>query len=308
MSAFHPIIVPELKLGHIERHVFTADLVEGADHTALKDRPEAFNGLSVDCADDVLPLGVVNDGMGIVGIKTAIADPLIRAKQADLGRDSFIHKIDKGRSADVLDYTTDSISLPTDSANNRGLTGTYAASSMAPASLVPMPVLGKTADESLIHLDNAAKFFGSFDKGSPDPVCHVPGSFEGAEAHVAPKLACADPLLAGEHQVNDTKPVAQRLIRILEDGPGDMGEAVSAPLAAIWALPMPSAGLEIVNPVAAATWAADTVRPSLSNKVGATGIFVREHPLKLRKCQLVNLLGLFRSNHDGLPIVGKTVS
>jgi hypothetical protein len=31
------IVVPELKLRDIQRHVFAADLVEGADHAALED-------------------------------------------------------------------------------------------------------------------------------------------------------------------------------------------------------------------------------------------------------------------------------
>jgi hypothetical protein len=36
-----PIIVAELELGNIERHVFAAYFVERADNTALEDRPEA---------------------------------------------------------------------------------------------------------------------------------------------------------------------------------------------------------------------------------------------------------------------------
>jgi hypothetical protein len=35
------VVIAELELGNIERHVFPADLVEGADHAAFEDRPEA---------------------------------------------------------------------------------------------------------------------------------------------------------------------------------------------------------------------------------------------------------------------------
>jgi hypothetical protein len=49
-----PIVVPELELGDIERHVLGADLVECADNTALEDRPEAFNRVGVDRADYIL--------------------------------------------------------------------------------------------------------------------------------------------------------------------------------------------------------------------------------------------------------------
>ena len=37
------VVIAELELCHIERHVFAADLVEGADHASFEDRPEAFN-------------------------------------------------------------------------------------------------------------------------------------------------------------------------------------------------------------------------------------------------------------------------
>jgi hypothetical protein len=40
-----PIVIAELELGNIERHIFPAHFVEGADYTALEDRPESFNGL-----------------------------------------------------------------------------------------------------------------------------------------------------------------------------------------------------------------------------------------------------------------------
>ena len=49
-----PIVIPELKLGNVERHVLGADLVERADNSALQDRPKAFNGVRVDCADHIL--------------------------------------------------------------------------------------------------------------------------------------------------------------------------------------------------------------------------------------------------------------
>jgi hypothetical protein len=35
-----PIVVPELKLRNVQRHIFGADLMERADNTALHQRPE----------------------------------------------------------------------------------------------------------------------------------------------------------------------------------------------------------------------------------------------------------------------------
>jgi hypothetical protein len=54
------VVIAKLKLRNIERHVFAADLLERADHAALKDRPEALDWLSVDRSDNILSLGVVS--------------------------------------------------------------------------------------------------------------------------------------------------------------------------------------------------------------------------------------------------------
>ena len=54
------VVIAEVELGDIERHIFAAHFVECADHAALEDRPEAFDGLSVDCADDILASRMVN--------------------------------------------------------------------------------------------------------------------------------------------------------------------------------------------------------------------------------------------------------
>jgi hypothetical protein len=50
------VVVTELEFRNIQRHVFAADLVECPDNTALKDRPEALDCLSVNRTDDILAL------------------------------------------------------------------------------------------------------------------------------------------------------------------------------------------------------------------------------------------------------------
>jgi hypothetical protein len=55
-----PVVIAELKFCDIERHIFGTHFVERAHHAALEDRPEAFDCLSVNRADDVLTFGVVN--------------------------------------------------------------------------------------------------------------------------------------------------------------------------------------------------------------------------------------------------------
>ena len=59
-----------------------------------------------------------------------------------------------------------------------------------------------------------------------DAVAHIPSGLVGAEARDVHDLKRAHPLHAGQHQVDDTEPVTERLVLVLEDRPGDVGEAV----------------------------------------------------------------------------------
>jgi hypothetical protein len=71
------IIVAELEFGDIERHIFPAHFVKRADDTSLEDRPEAFDGLRMNCADDILPLGMIDDAARIFLTEFVISGPLI---------------------------------------------------------------------------------------------------------------------------------------------------------------------------------------------------------------------------------------
>src|SRR5229473_6731696 len=75
----HAVIVAELELRDVQRQIFLADLVEGADHAALDDRPEAFNGVGVDRADNVMPARMVNDAMRKSEVKPIVAFVIVRA-------------------------------------------------------------------------------------------------------------------------------------------------------------------------------------------------------------------------------------
>jgi len=79
-----PVIISELKLGNIQRHIFAAHFVERADYAALQDRPKSFNRLSVDSADDILTSRMVNGRARVIHVERFIARILIRAKQADI--------------------------------------------------------------------------------------------------------------------------------------------------------------------------------------------------------------------------------
>jgi hypothetical protein len=68
-----PIIIAELEFGNVQRHIFSAHFVERADYAALENRPKAFDGLSVDSADDVLAPRMVNSHVWIIPIERIVA-------------------------------------------------------------------------------------------------------------------------------------------------------------------------------------------------------------------------------------------
>ena len=77
--------------------------MEGTDYAALEDRPEAFDGLSMDCANDILALRMVNGRVREVFIKTLVPGPLIGAKQADFMRHRFANEGGKSGGIHVRD-------------------------------------------------------------------------------------------------------------------------------------------------------------------------------------------------------------
>jgi hypothetical protein len=108
------IIIAELEFRDVQRYVFGAHLVERAHHAGLEDRPEAFNRLGVNRADDVLPLGVVDDGVRIFLVELIIAHPLVGTEQADFVRDGFADEFTKRIGANILDNAGDHIALALD--------------------------------------------------------------------------------------------------------------------------------------------------------------------------------------------------
>jgi hypothetical protein len=66
------VIIAKLELGNIERHIFPAQLVECAAYAALEHRPEAFDGLSMDYADNILPFGTTGPRADQASIASSI--------------------------------------------------------------------------------------------------------------------------------------------------------------------------------------------------------------------------------------------
>jgi hypothetical protein len=294
------IIIAELELGDIERHIFPAHFVERADNAALENRPEALDGLRVDCADDVLASGVINGGVRIVS-ETAIAGPLICAKQADFVRDGFSHKGVKSGRLDVCNHARNHIALACDSTDNWSFTGADTPGSAAAPAFIPMPVLGQAANESFIDFDNAAKLPNVFHESSSDLVAHEPSGPVRSEAHVAIDLQSTYPFLARQHEMDHAEPLPQRLIGVLEDRPGDMGEAVvSGGRRAFVAQPIPLHCAVPLDLHVATTRASHAFWPTAPGEIGATSIFVGESFFPSGDGHLVDWLELLCAGHIGL--------
>jgi hypothetical protein len=302
-----PVVVAELEFGDIERHIFAAHFVECTDHTALKDRPEAFDGLSVDCANDILPPRVINSRVRIILVERIVARILIGTKQADFMGYGFADEGGESGGIHVRNHAGDDIPLAADRADDRSFAGTDAARSAAAAALIPMPVFSQAADESFIDFDNSAELIDVLHESGSNLVAHEPSGFIGAEAHVTMDLARANSLLAGQHKMNDTKPIAERFIRVFENRPGDVGKAIAFRRASV-ALPMPRLRGNWISLYSPATRAADAFRPPPADEVRTTSIFVGKHRFELGDAHLMNLRGLFCSSHDHLSFVGETIA
>ena len=216
------VVIPELKFSDIQRQIFCGNLVIGTDNAALQDRPEAFDGLGMDGTANILPARMVNGFVRVVAVQMFVANPFVGAEQADLGGNAFVDECFEGAGTNVPNHAGDDVALAANGTRQSNILP-RAASGPAAAALVPMPVLGLTADEGFVNLDNSHELAEIFvGKARADPVCHVEGGPVRPETERPVDLVGGNPLFAGEHQVDDAEPVPQRLVRVLEDGPCQM--------------------------------------------------------------------------------------
>jgi hypothetical protein len=284
-----PVVVPELKFGNVERQILFADLVECSDHPTLNQRPEPFNRIRVNSADDIFATRMVDCRVRKLFAEVFVADPLIGHEQTYFVGNRLADETFKRDGLDISDDAGNDVALAPNCASDDCLPRT-ACSAASVTALVFMPVLGEAADESLVNLDNTAEFLRVFDQSGPDLVAHFPSGLVGAEPHIPLNLERAHALLAGQHQMDDAKPLSEGFIRVLEDRSGDDGEPIASGAAwsAFGALPMPFAGRQIIDSRITATRAADAFGPSASLQIGFAGVLIREQFLELRDTQLMN--------------------
>jgi hypothetical protein len=295
-----PVVIAELELGNIEQHIFAAHCVECADHAALENRPEAFDGLSMDCANDILPSRVVNSRVWI--IKRIVAWILVGAKQADSVRNRFADECGESGGIHVRGHAGDHIALAADGADDWSFAGPDASRSTAPAALIPMPVFCQAANKSFIHFDNSAKLIDVLHKGGSDLMAHEPRGPIRTKAHIAIDLQSTHALLARKHEMDNAEPLPQGLVRVLENRSCDMGEAViSSGRRAFVAQPVPLHCAVFLDHHVTATGAGYALRPAMTGEIGATSIFVRESFFPFGDGHLMDWLGLLCAGHTGTP-------
>jgi len=271
------VVIPKLKLGDVERQIFTADFVEASHDAALQQRPEAIDCLSVHHAIDVLLRRVPNEGVRIAAFQMPVTRMFVGGDQAHvIGNrvaDETIQRVGIG----IVDDASDDIAFALCGTDDNEL----ASDASARLFLVPMPIAVGTADVSFIDFDNAAQFGFRFDQRSADFVAHGMSSSVGTEAHHPLDLQRAHALFAREHVMNDPEPVAERFIRVFEDSPSNDGEPIALVRRANIALPFERHGFDWKHFVVVAARTNDPERPAPSLQVGAASFLIGESRLEL---------------------------
>jgi hypothetical protein len=291
-----PIVISELKLRDVQRHIFGANFVKAADDTALEDGPKTFNRVRVDRTDNVL-LAVVIDRLVIVFGQSVIDAAFVGGEQANLVGNHFAHEDLRFVFGDTIQNAGDHVALTLHRPDD-GSFGRKAMFARASLSAIPMFVLVLSTDERLVNLDNAAELLDVLNERGSNLVTHAPSGFVGTEAHVAHDLQRAHALFAGEHEMRDFEPVAERLVGVFEDRSDDMGEPISVRGACL-ALPLPLARLQVIDLGIAAARAMHAIGPPTGNQIGFTGILVREGRIELCGGHLRDGFGTFR--HGSTP-------
>lgn len=285
------IIVAKLKFRDIQREVLGANFMERADHAALHQRPEAFDGLGMNRTADVLTARVIHDAMRKLAVQVFVTDPLVGAEQTDFRGDAFADEGFEGCRANIRDHASDYVSFALNRARDDGFTHS-ARPAVTATALVFVPVFGFAAHESFVNLNHTHELAEIFVREArTDAHAHGPSRAVRAETKHPVNLKGAHALFGREHEVDDPKPVAQGFVGVLEDCAGDVAETVvGARRRTFVAQPIPSPRAVFTDLCIAATGASHALRPAVSYEVGATGVLGGESLFPLSEGHLVYLL------------------
>jgi hypothetical protein len=229
-------------------------------------------------------------------VQSTVSGPRIGAEQANASGNRLSDKSLKDWAAGVLDNANNNVSLAPDCADNGGFAG-IATTSYADF-LIPMAVPVVSADIGFIDLDNPAELSNVLNEGGPDLVAHEPSRLVRAEAHVPEDLKGAHAFLGNEHQMGDSIPIFQRLIRVLKDCPGQVREAIASIGRTRIALPVPRIAFQFRGGHSATARAANALWPAARYQVSDAIILSLKERVELLGGQLVD--GFRTAAHDGV--------
>lgn len=297
----HPIVVTELELGDVQRQIFLADFVETADDATLEDRPKPFDGLSVNCADDVLPTRMIDGDVRKLFVEMLVSDPLVGTEQTDFRGNGLANELGERRGLHILNHASDHVALSAYGTRDDNFTRTASSAAAIPA-LALVSVLGFAADEGFVHFDDAHEFAEIFIRQpSPDAMAHIPSRAIGAGADHPMDLKRANALFAGQHEVDNPEPCFEGHICVLENR-SDRDREPIAIRRTCPALPVERLVVRGVgNLRIAATGTMDALGPPLGPQESLAGVIVGEKRLQLRDGHLRGDLSLLGAGHDGSP-------
>ncbi len=276
-----PIVESKTELRKVERQILSADTVICADHAALEQAPKIVDMRSVDVAAYILARTVPNELMREHWGQILIGIGFIGRNQINFVADHSAHESVQRRLVGVFDHLADNVSLPANRADNGNLIDcAFGVRTL----LASMLVFEFAADIGFVHFDDAHQLSElRIVHRSAQAMAHIEGCAIRTRADHPMDLECANSLLASEHQVENVKPHAQRVFRVLENCLDRQREPIRVTLAAFWigAFPVPRLRNRIDVILFAATRADCTVRPAPLSEIRAAGILIGKHPLKL---------------------------
>lgn len=261
-----PVIVAKRLLIQVPEHVKRLHANICSSDTTLQQTPEVFQALGMDSASCV-GLSVIDELMPVKLTKPTIGSVFV-CVQAGAGCDIFTYRclhgefgcIRKNVCADPGGLlTTASLQQSHHDclAEVRGLFHNA-------VTLSGVHVPGKSANESLIHLDFAAELTtGTVLHGKPDTMQHEPCGFLG-DANGPVNLPRTDSVLTVRNHPHRSEPLVETNRRILKDG-SDLDAELRFRMASL-ALPH-TARFHERNGFRSASWAHNTVGPSPRNEI-----------------------------------------
>ena len=275
--------------------------MERTHDAALNDAPESFDGVRVNCTVDVLTGRVANGLVLSQSPDVAITVILIRTDQGNLMAYDFIHKGVQSGFTGVGNHAGYNVAFALNASNDNFFFVTCVPATRTAFAIPAVFVLRFAADKCFIAFHHANQLTEiRTGQGNANLVAHFERGIVRAETHVAHDLQGANTFLAGQHQVHDAEPVAQRFVRVLKDRTDQHRETIAVLVAGV-AHPMPVTRAMFGHFTGSATRATHTYRPTVISQIGLAIIFVLKGFLELGNRHLMDL-------HYGLALGGHGVS